>query len=189
MKPGSPGEPFGPTPPWSLALALLPLALLLVTMAGAYPFLPDPLPVHWDAAGEADRLVDKSPWPLLGYAATAAGPVAVVIGIGLLNPARARINGVRDPQGLGKEESERYLAMKGRFIRHVSHRIAFWVGLLVAAAPVGFLLGAGTWWALACIVLIVPVLVTAFRATGRMNTWIRAEFEPAARSAGGPSSR
>ncbi|WP_102158358.1 DUF1648 domain-containing protein [Zhihengliuella halotolerans] len=170
-------------------MALLPLALLLIAMAGAYPFLPDPLPVHWDGAGEADRLVEKSPIPLLAYAATAAGPVAVVLGIGLLNPAKIRINGVRDPQGLAEADSERYLVMKGRFIRHVSYRLAFWVGLLVAVAPIGLLLGAGTWWVLACMVLIVPVLVTAFRATGRMNTWIREEFDPSAHGARGTASR
>ncbi|WP_130448832.1 DUF1648 domain-containing protein [Zhihengliuella halotolerans] len=170
-------------------MALLPLALLLIAMAGAYPFLPDPLPVHWDGAGEADRLVEKSPIPLLAYAATAAGPVAVVLGIGLLNPAKIRINGVRDPQGLAEADSERYLVMKGRFIRHVAHGIAFWVGLLVAAAPIGLLLGAGTWWVLACMVLIVPVLVIAFRATGRMNTWIREEFDPSAHGARGTASR
>lgn len=50
--------------PWAEALLGGALLILLGLTVWRYPALPERMPVHWNAAGQADGWAAKSPWPL-----------------------------------------------------------------------------------------------------------------------------
>lgn len=51
---------------WILATLVSTAAITGLLLAVYYPQLPDPMPVHWNAAGEADRFQDKTMGGFLG---------------------------------------------------------------------------------------------------------------------------
>ncbi|MBG6085347.1 DUF1648 domain-containing protein [Zhihengliuella flava] len=167
--------PFtGSARPWLIA-GLLPVGLLAVAMVVAYPVLPDPLPTHFNAAGEPDAWAPKSPWPLAGYFAVVAAVTGLLVGLGFANPRTVRVNGVRDPQGLDAQEADAYYAVKGRFLRLTCCLCLCWTNWLLCLLP-ALLIATRSPWALVTLVLLIPLLVGAFRTTGHLNEWIRRRF-------------
>lgn len=67
------------------------LILLTAAMLGAYyyPRLPDPIPTHWNAAGQADAFTPKSVWSVFGVLFVGFG---VVGGMLLLQRVTARVS-------------------------------------------------------------------------------------------------
>lgn len=63
------------------ALALAELGVLVLSyalLAAFYPFLPERLPMHWNAAGQADASMEK-PWIFLTMALPAFAPLATLL--------------------------------------------------------------------------------------------------------------
>lgn len=81
---------------WGHGIALAVLLASVTFLASSYGRFPDPMPVHWDAAGVADRGHAKS-WgsvlmmPLLG--------ILLVVGMLVLDVVLARHNDPRYPDG------------------------------------------------------------------------------------------
>lgn len=69
------------------ALHAIALAAIILTAwygVALYPHMPDTIPVHFNAAGEADRLADKSFGSVFGALATGAGMAALMLIINIL---------------------------------------------------------------------------------------------------------
>lgn len=67
-------------PAWYL-VALVIVAIVAGIGVALYPALPNPLPIHWNAAGHVDRHAAKSIWSVFGPLLTGAG---IVVGLLLL---------------------------------------------------------------------------------------------------------
>ncbi|GAA3698728.1 hypothetical protein GCM10022377_09670 [Zhihengliuella alba] len=160
--------------PWLLA-GLAPVALLVVAMVLAYPLLPDPMPTHWNGAGEPDAWSAKSPWQFIAYLGLIAALTALLVGLGRADPRRVPVNGVRDPRGLDAAEADEYYAVKGRFLRLVCFKCLCWTNWLLCLLPT-LLIATGSAWSMLALALVVPTLVSAFRDTGRLNDWIRRRY-------------
>ncbi len=88
---------------WILATAALTVAVVIHLVRDIYPGLPDPMPVHWDAAGVADGFQEKS---LSGFLVTVLlGPVIILLsmltGAGVISSQSASLTqrgGARTPE-------------------------------------------------------------------------------------------
>ena len=72
-KPVQSHPPFG----WIIAAVAVLLAVMPVGVA-VYPGVPNPTPVHWNAAGEVDRYAAKSVWTVFGPVLIGLGAVALL---------------------------------------------------------------------------------------------------------------
>jgi uncharacterized membrane protein len=102
-------------------LRLACLAVLWLSGLAALPFLPNPTPIHWNAAGEVDGYGS----PLLAALLTPAIATAIVV----LTPLLPRI----DPRG------ERYVAFAGTYQRFMGAIVLFLTA--VQLITLGYALG------------------------------------------------
>jgi len=88
-------------------IALLCVAVLVQRALHWYPLLPDPFPIHFNGAGEADGWATKSP---LAWALIPA--VGMLLALGLWALARyTRIVAVRSPGLFNMPDKTRFLAL------------------------------------------------------------------------------
>ena len=71
--------PFG----WHLGSVVL-LVIAAGIGVGAYPSLPNPLPIHWDLNGVANGYAEKSVWSVFGPTLIGFGLVALMFGLSFL---------------------------------------------------------------------------------------------------------
>lgn len=76
--------PFSRTATIGHGLALLVLLITAVWGAAVYPGLPDQIPTHWNARGEADAFSQKSVLTAFGPMFVAIGMVAILLVVHLL---------------------------------------------------------------------------------------------------------
>lgn len=88
-------------------LALVLVALLAIRAFHWYPLLPDPFPIHFNGAGEADGWARKSPvaWALMAL----MGPV-LAAGLGYLAGRIPRM-AAKDPGLINLPDKERFLRL------------------------------------------------------------------------------
>ncbi|MBM3498201.1 MAG: DUF1648 domain-containing protein [Armatimonadetes bacterium] len=89
------------------------LLVLLGLTVWRYPALPERIPIHWNAAGQADGWTSKSPWPLASLLVMLAFMhgmlLALVVGMGQL---RVRLPAQRAEEY--REARERYLRVSAQ---------------------------------------------------------------------------
>ncbi len=108
------------------------LAFLMVRALHWYPLLPDPFPIHFNGAGEADGWAAKSPvaWALIPG-------IGMLLALGLLLLGRCtRTLAVRSPGFFNLPEKARFLALDEQGRKTVVAPMATylqWVSLLIAA--------------------------------------------------------
>ncbi len=69
------------------AILLVPVVAMFITSAVAWPFAEEPFPVHWDAAGEADRYGGKFEG-LMVLPIVALGTAVLMVGLPFVDPGR-----------------------------------------------------------------------------------------------------
>lgn len=82
-------------PAWYL-VSLVIIAVIAAVGVALYPTLPDPLPIHWNAAGHIDGYADKSIWSVFGPLLIGAALVVLLFLIALwvrATPPRVRAGG------------------------------------------------------------------------------------------------
>lgn len=78
----------------TVILSLLLIGLTVVAGIVLYPELPDPMPAHWNAAGEVDGYMSKF-WGVFLVPIVTAGLVPLLVAIPSIDPLRANIEQFR----------------------------------------------------------------------------------------------
>lgn len=157
-------------PAWYL-VALVVLGVVAAIGVAIYPTLPNPLPIHWNAAGRADGYAEKSIWSVFGALLTAVGLVVLLYVVALasrVSPARVRVGG--DPQTA---------AARTHAQLHVMQELLGWLALVLAlmmgvVALLGWLApaasGAMSIAVVAMVVLVFALLVLFLMRYRRAST-------------------
>jgi uncharacterized membrane protein len=118
---------------WIIAAVVILLAATAVGVA-VYPQLPDPVPVHWNAAGHADTFAAKSVWSVFGPLMAGFGVIALLFACSFLvrvSPSRSVVTD--DPAQRGRRA-----ALQRRLMSSLLGQLA-----VVIAAQIGWLAVAG----------------------------------------------
>lgn len=78
----------------TVAISVVLIGLAVVAGAALYPELPDPMPSHWNAAGEVDGYMSKF-WGVFLVPVLSAGLLALMLVIPSMDPRRANIEKFR----------------------------------------------------------------------------------------------
>lgn len=121
--------PFG----WTIAAVVILLAVIAVGVA-IFPSLPDPTPIHWNAAGQADNYASKSVWSVFGPLLIGLGVVALLFPCSFL----VRLSPLRAAPSDTPVESARRTALQRRLMTSLLGQLA-----VVMAVQIGWLAVAG----------------------------------------------
>jgi uncharacterized membrane protein len=155
------------------ALAAIVLAAATAVNVALYPTLPDPLPVHFDAAGEADGWAAKSVWSVFGVLMIGA---AVVVLLTVLSVVAARYTPRTQSDDSADQAALRTRVQRGMLTSMLS-QLSFVLALGISAIVLTerLLPGVATATAVSAIVLVVLVMAVVLAAVVRA----RAELRPA----------
>jgi uncharacterized membrane protein len=118
--------------PWVEAVLLAGLVIAVALTVWQYPQLPERIPTHWNAAGQADGWQSKSPWPLLSMLLTMG--FMHVLFLWLL------VGMVQVPVRLPSERTEEYRVARERYM-------CMWVHFINVMRFTIFLIFFGIVWA------------------------------------------
>ncbi|HEY0260190.1 MAG TPA: DUF5808 domain-containing protein [Lacisediminihabitans sp.] len=150
---------------WFVAAVLVLLAAVAVG-AVLYPGLPDPTPVHWNAAGVVDSSAPKSVWAVFG---------PVLIGLALtvflfLVSILARLSPLRADSADGQERSTRRAVIQRSLVSSLLGHIALIVALAIAGLqligwldPAAWLFAVGTGGMIVLLVVAIVVFFVRYR--------------------------
>ena len=151
------------------ALAAIVLAVATAVDVALYPALPDPLPVHFDFAGEPDRWADKSVWTVFGVLMIGA---AVVVLLSVLSIVAARFN-VRAQTDDSAEQAALRTRVQRNMLTSLLSQLSFVIALGISAIELTQRLLPGAGWTVAVcaigLVVLIMVVVIAAVARGRVQ--------------------
>jgi uncharacterized membrane protein len=166
--------PFG----WVMGAGVILLVVVAVGVA-LYPSIPDPTPIHWDAAGQPDNYAPKSVWSAFGPVLIGFGVVAVLYATSFL----VRVSPLRAVPSDSPAESRRRIALQHRLTTSLLGQVA----VVLAAqtgwlAVAGWVLPAGGWGiatsAIVMLALLLAVLVVfVVRYRNAVASWSTASGE------------
>ena len=153
------------------ALAAIVLAATTAVDVALYPGLPDPIAVHFNAAGEPDAYAAKSVWSVFGLLMVGA---AVVVLLTVLSIVAARYNARTQADDTADQAALRTRVQRNLLTSLLS-RLAFVLALGLSAIELAQRLVPGAPWAVgACAIgLIVLVMVVIIAAVARARVGLR----------------
>ena len=147
---------------WYVA-GIIVLTAAIVIGAAVYDNLPDPIPVHWNAAGVADRFAAKDIWSVFGPILLGIGMVALLFVLAVLMPRWP----VRAAASERPEVSARIALAQATVMQSLLGQIAFLIALEFAGvAVVGWLAPASP------IVMVVSTLVLPLSLLGAIVLFV-----------------
>jgi len=117
------GVPLG----WYLGSVVV-LAITVAVGVARYAELPDPMPIHWDAAGQVDGFAPKSVWSVFGPLMIGGGMIVLFYAMSLL----ARRSPSRRMSGMAPEESRRHAAVTQHLLLAALGQLLLLVTLLMS---------------------------------------------------------
>ena len=142
--------PFG----WYIAAVAL-LAVAAGIGVVVYPGLPNPLPVHWNADGVANRYADKSAWTVFGIVLSGLGLVALMFALSFVaRQAPTRRVASDSPEAAAHRSREQRRLMTG-LLGQLALVLAFEMSVL---AVISWLSPSVAWLVLAHVVLLIALM-------------------------------
>ena len=139
---------------WYLA-GLIVLMAAIVIGAAVYDSLPNPVPVHWNADGVADRFAPKGIWSVFGPILLGVGTVALLYLLAALIPRwPARAVASDTP-----EVSARVAVAQLTLLQGLLGQVAFFIALEFACVSFVGWLAAGSPTGILLTTLVLPVLL------------------------------
>ena len=155
------------------ALAVIVLAIATAVDVALYPTLPDPIPVHFNVAGQPDNWAAKSVWSVFGLLMVGA---AVVVLLTVLSIVAARYAARTQTDDSAEQAALRTRVQRGLLTSLLSE-LAFVLALGISAIELAQRLLPGVAWATAAgaIGLIVLIMVVIIGNVARA----RVQLQPA----------
>jgi uncharacterized membrane protein len=154
------------------ALAAIVLTIAAAVDVALYPTLPDPLPVHFNFAGEPDNWAAKSVWSVFGILMIGA---AVVVLLTVLSVVAARYSSRTQSDDTADQAALRTRVQRGMLTSLLS-QLAFVIALGISAIELAQRLLPGARWtvavfAIGLVILVMVVVIGAVvRARGQLRT-------------------
>jgi len=155
------------------ALAAVVLAVAVAVDVALYPNLPDPIPVHFNVAGDADRWAAKSVWSVFGILIIGA---AVVVLLSVISVFAARYAARTQADDTAQQATLRTQVQRTLLTSMLSE-LAFVIALGISAIELSQrLLPEARWTVAACAIgLVVLVMVVVIGNVARA----RVQLQPA----------
>jgi uncharacterized membrane protein len=152
-------------------LAVIVLAVATAVNVALYPTLPDPLPVHFNAAGDPDGWAAKSVWSVFGVLMIGA---AVVVLLTVLSVVAARYSARTQADDTAEQAALRSEVQRS-MLTSVLSRLSFVIALGISAIELAQRLLPGVKWATAvsAIGLVVLVMVVVISTVIRARVQVR----------------
>lgn len=151
------------------ALAIIVLAAATAVDVALYPSLPDPIPTHFNVAGQADGWAAKSVWSVFGVLMIGA---AIVVLLAALSIAAARYSVRTQTDDTADQAALRTRVQRGMLTSLLSE-LAFVIALGISAIDLVQRLLPGVKWATAVsaigMVVLVMVVIISGVTRGRMQ--------------------
>lgn len=153
------------------ALAVIVLATATAVDVALYPSLPDPIAVHFDAAGDPDRFAAKSVWSVFGILMIGA---AVVVLLSVISVFAARYAARTQTDDTAQQASLRTQVQRTLLTAMLSE-LAFVIALGISAIELTQrLLPGARWTVAACAIgLVVLVMVVVIGNVARARVQLR----------------
>jgi len=153
------------------ALAAIVLASATAVDVALYPSLPDPIAVHFDAAGDPDRFAAKSVWSVFGILMIGA---AVVVLLSVISVFAARYAARTQSDDTAQQASLRTQVQRTLLTSMLSE-LAFVIALGISAIELTQRLLPGARWSVAvcAIGLVVLVMVVVIGNVARARVQLR----------------
>lgn len=149
------------------ALAVMVLAAATAVNVALYPSLPDPVPTHFNAAGEADGWAAKSVWSVFGVLMIGT---AVVVLLAVLSIVAARY-AARTQADDNAEQAALRTRVQRSMLTLLLSQLSFVIALGISAIELAQRLLPGVKWATAAsaigLAILVMVVIIAAVARGR----------------------
>lgn len=148
------------------ALAVIVLAIATAVNVALYPTLPDPIPVHFNVAGEADGWAAKSVWSVFGILIIGA---AIVVLLSVLSVFAARYAARTQADDTARQATLRTQVQRTMLTSLLSE-LSFVIALGISAIELAQRLLPGVKWATAAsaiglvVLVMVVIIVTVARA-------------------------
>jgi uncharacterized membrane protein len=153
------------------ALAVIVLALATAVDVALYPTLPDPIPVHFNFAGQADAFAAKSVWSVFGILIIGAAVVAL---LSVISVFAARYAARTQADDTAQQATLR-TQIQRTLLTSMLSELAFVLALGISAIELAQRLLPGAHWTVAVcaiglvVLVMVVILVNVNRARGQLR--------------------
>jgi uncharacterized membrane protein len=153
------------------ALAVIVLAAATAADVALYPTLPDPIPIHFNVAGEADRWAAKSIWSVFGVLMVGAAVVVLLAGLSVV-AARYSVRTLSDDSA---QQAALRTQVQRNLLTSMLSQLSFVIALGISAIELAqrLLPGAKAATAASAIGLAVLVMVVIIANLARARVQLR----------------